>query len=111
MDLTQKIKSLIKSHGEDQADVAKAWKVSESTFSFWVNKPTLKFIFKLAEYYNLEPWELLAPENVLLPNMTKLQKEIMQVYTELPEELRKSILDNAIIILKAYLFGKSHQSK
>lgn len=110
-ELIDKIKSLIASHGDTQATLANAWNMAESTMSTWVNRPNLRFLHRLAKHYKMELWEFFAPPGTVLPNMTPLQKEILKIYNDLPEELRQEVLTSLTSVFKAYVFGKNHPAK
>src|SRR5574343_352722 len=71
----KKLKSIIKTHGFSQKDIAKKINVPESSFSSWINMdtPPVDIIENVCQLFDIELWEFFMSEDAYkkLFNMPK----------------------------------------
>ena len=102
------LKELRKKRGESQEDVAKALNTTLRTYQnyeYGQREPNIEMILKIADYFNVSIDYLLGrePEKnpIAMLNLATGEKEVMEKYIQLPDDVRKIILNTMIQLAEA----------
>ena len=97
--LQSNLKQILKDKGLTQTQLADALGISKGTLSDWLSGryyPRGKYLNAMCEYLNVTMGELVSEKR----DTTQLDAEIVSLYTTLPDDKKKQVIDFARFLLR-----------
>lgn len=116
MSLSEKIKSLRKSHNLTQSEFGRIAGVSDKAVSTWesgVKMPRMGSITKICSYFNIKKSELID-EDILASNISAPpngEQQLIELYRQLNSEGQEKVTDYADDLVNSGKYKKSDTDK